>query len=90
MKKSKKRLTFATVAAGAALAASLSACHLTGQNPAETEYGPLPGSTYDPAEEVMEEIYGPPSRLMHEPAEEETEEIRAYLAFNDTAGNGTI
>jgi uncharacterized protein YbbK (DUF523 family) len=23
-------------------------------------------------------------------SEEETEEIRAYLAFNDTAGNGTI
>lgn len=56
MKKSHKRLTFAAAIAGAALAASLTACH-------ETVYGPpqSPSSeNYDPASEIPEDVYGPP------------------------------
>ena len=60
MKKSKRRLTFATVVAGTALATTLTACHWKGQEPVETVYGPPMDSTYEPAEEEPQDVYGPP------------------------------
>ena len=60
MKKSRKRLTFAAALAGAALAATLTACHETVYGPPETVYGPPSGENYEPEEEVVETVYGPP------------------------------
>ena len=60
MKKSKKRLTFATVVAGTALATTLTACHWKGHEPVETVYGQPMDSTYEPAEEEPQDVYGPP------------------------------
>lgn len=48
MKKSRRRLTFAAALAGAALAATLTACHETVYGPPETVYGPPSGMTTDP------------------------------------------
>ena len=66
MKKSRRRLTFATALAGAALAAALTACHETVYGPPETVYGPPSGETYDPASEIPEDVYGPPIGATYE------------------------
>ena len=76
MRKAKKKLTFTALAAGTALAAALTGCHLPERYPVSTLYGPPPemieepeeeekddplmGGTYDPAEEEPQDIYGPP------------------------------
>lgn len=79
MKRSKKRLTFATAVAGAALAAALTACHETVYGPPETVYGPPAGeTTTDPAEEIPETVYGPPAEEYGDtadPAEEVPETV---------------
>ena len=75
MKKSKKMLTFASAVAGTALAATLSACRLTEQEPVETVYGPPTGETYEPAQEEPQDVYGPPTGATFEPAEEEPQDV---------------
>ena len=60
MKKSKRKLTFATVVAGTALATTLTACHWKGHEPVETVYGPPMDTTYEPAKEEPQDVYGPP------------------------------
>ena len=63
MKKSKRRLTFATVVAGTALATTLTACHWKGHEPVETVYGPPMDTAYEPyneEDEIPEVVYGPP------------------------------
>ena len=75
MKKSKKMLTFASVVAGTALAATLSACRLTEQEPVETVYGPPTGETYEPAQEEPQDVYGPPIDNEYDPEEEIQEDL---------------
>lgn len=75
MKKSKKMLTFASVVAVTALAASLSACRFTEHEPVETVYGPPTGETYEPAQEEPQDVYGPPTGATYEPAEEEPQDV---------------
>ena len=60
MKKSKRRLTFATVVAGTALATTLTACHWKGHEPVETVYGPPIDDSYNEEDEIPEVVYGPP------------------------------
>ena len=83
MRKSKKRLTFAAVAAGAALSAALTGCHFPERYPVSTLYGPPPsdieepleeeendplaGGTYEPAEEEPQDVYGPPPAGLYDP-----------------------
>lgn len=77
MRKTKKKLTFAALAAGTAISAALTGCHFPGQYPISTLYGPPPeiieepeeedmndpltGGTYAPAEEMQQGVYGPPT-----------------------------
>lgn len=75
MKKSKKKLTFASVVAGTALAATLAACHATEYEPVETVYGPPMGETYEPAQEEPQDVYGPPPGATYEPAEEVIQDV---------------
>ena len=83
MKKSKKRLTFAKDDTGVADFSGLTACSLTGQDPAETVYGPSTGETYetpigsrfDPPEEVIQDVYGPPIGSRLDPPEEVIQDI---------------
>ena len=75
MKKSKKMLTFASAVAGTALAATLSACRLTEQEPVETVYGPPTGETYEPAQEEPQDVYGPPIDNEYDPEEEIQEDL---------------
>ena len=75
MKKVKRRLTFATMVAGAALAAALTACHETVYGPPETVYGPPKGDTSDPASEFPETVYGPPAGETYDPSSEIPEDV---------------
>ena len=83
MKRSKKRLTFAAVAAGAVLSTALTGCHFPERYPVSTLYGPPPeiveepeeedknapltGGTYEPAEEEPQDVYGPPPAGLYGP-----------------------
>ena len=75
MKKSKKRLTFAKADTGIADFSGLTACSLTGQDPAETVYDPSQGEKYEPVEEVPQEVYGPPIESRFNPPEEVIQDV---------------
>ena len=75
MKKSKKRLTFAKADTGIADFSGLTACSLTGQDPAETVYDPSQGEKYEPVEEVQQEVYGPPIESRFNPPEEVIQDV---------------
>ena len=79
MKKSKKRLTFAKADTGIADFSGLTACSLTGQDPAETVYDPSQGEKYEPVEEVPQEVYGPPIESRFNPPEEVIQDIGSRL-----------
>ena len=74
MRKTKKRLTFAVAAAGAALAATLTGCHFPEQYPVSTLYGPPPRDIEEPLDEEKENN-DPLHGGTYDPAEEEPQDI---------------